>query len=171
MKNFVVLKSCYVFLMLILVVIPVSNATLIGWPTILTGATSGFETNATKLLGIPNATDAASFSHTLSASYKGFNDAVNFYDTTKLALCLGISTYTLSTVDFMIFDDNGGNNIGFEGTLFRFEDGIHSLDFIHEFGAPAQGPVIKDGYTVDKTNFTNAFGWIPSSNCNAFFAL
>lgn len=92
-----------------------------------------------------------------------FNRSASTYGTEALAALLGVPLDVLLAADVIAFDRNAGagpTDIGFEDSLWRFDDGMTAYNFYWDFGASAGGVVSAVG-SVDRFPYATFFGLTP----------
>jgi hypothetical protein len=94
-----------------------------------------------------------------SATYAYGGSSVT-YDSAGLASLLGITPGTLGAGNFIAFEANGSAGLGFEGSVWSFDDGTSAFTYTWVEGSSAAGPVVAAG-TISFASYAAFFGLSP----------
>jgi hypothetical protein len=82
------------------------------------------------------------------------------YDSSGLATLLGITPGALGTANFIAFEVNGSAGLGFEGSVWSFDDGSSVFTYTWVEGSSAGGPVVAAG-SLSFAAYAAFFGLTP----------
>jgi hypothetical protein len=134
-----------------------AEATIIDWADELVSSTFVF--NPQNALGAPDNATAGIGANPGSATY-AYTGGATTHDTASLAALLGTTTATLSSANFIAFEVNGSAGLGFEGSLWSFDDGSSVFNYQWIEGSSANGPVVAAG-TMSFAAYAAFFGIPP----------
>jgi len=118
--------------------------------------------NPSEMLGAPDGIRAGFFLGTpAEAVVSGFGSGdISGFDSQVLSAFLGTTETALLGARFIVFEHNGIPGLPFESSTWTFEDGMNSIEVVHDANTPDPADRIVGSGNISTGNYSSFFGFV-----------